>query len=123
MAVHESQSLFWENRVARSEAFAQRWWQRFAAEGSPLDSPTMLWRAMNPIVPGPNRVESDELSYGLHIMIRTDLELALLEQGLPVEDLPREWNRRYGELLGVTPADDAQGCLQDVHWSEGLDHR
>ena len=75
---------------------------------------------MNPIVPGPNRVESDELSYGLHIMIRTDLELALLEQGLPVEDLPREWNRRYGELLGVTPADDAQGCLQDVHWSEGL---
>ena len=120
MAVHESQSLFWENRVARSEAFAQRWWQRFAAEGSPLDSATMLWRAMNPIVPGPNRVESDELSYGLHIMIRTDLELALLEQGLPVEDLPREWNRRYGELLGVTPADDAQGCLQDVHWSEGL---
>jgi len=65
-------------------------------------------------------VEADELSYGLHILIRTDLELALLEQGLAVDDLPQEWNRRYGELLGVKPADDAEGCLQDVHWSEGL---
>lgn len=75
---------------------------------------------MNPIAPGANRVESDELSYGLHIMIRTDLELALLEQGLPVEDLPAEWNRRYQDLLGVKPLDDAEGCLQDVHRSEGL---
>jgi carboxypeptidase Taq len=65
-------------------------------------------------------VEADELSYGLHIMIRTDLEIALLEQDLPVEELPAEWNRRYGELLGVTPSNDAEGCLQDVHWSEGL---
>ena len=62
---------------------------------------------MNPLAPGLNRVEADELSYGLHIMIRTDLEIALLEQGLPVEELPAEWNRRYGELLGVTPANDA----------------
>ena len=75
---------------------------------------------MNPLAPGLNRVEADELSYGLHIMIRTDLEIALLEQGLPVEELPAEWNRRYGELLGVTPSNDAEGCLQDVHWSEGL---
>ena len=120
MAVHESQSLFWENRVARSEPFAQRWWQRFQAEGAAVDSAADLWRAMNPIAPGANRVESDELSYGLHIMIRTDLELALLEQGLPVEDLPAEWNRRYQDLLGVKPLDDAEGCLQDVHWSEGL---
>ena len=75
---------------------------------------------MHHLAPGVNRVEADELSYGLHILIRTDLELALLEQGLDVEDLPREWNLRYGELLGVTPADDAEGCLQDVHWSEGL---
>jgi carboxypeptidase Taq len=120
MAVHESQSLFWENRVARSQPFAQQWWQRFQAEGAPINSAATLWRAMNPIAPGINRVESDELSYGLHIMIRTDLELALLEQGLEVDDLPQEWNRRYGELLGVVPANDAEGCLQDVHWSEGL---
>ena len=120
MAVHESQSLFWENRVARSAPFAERWWQRFRSVGAPLDSAAHLWQAMNPVAPGTNRVESDELSYGLHIMIRTDLELALLEQGLPVEDLPTEWNRRYRELLGVVPANDAEGCLQDVHWSEGL---
>ena len=120
MAVHESQSLFWENRVARSQPFAQHWWQRFQAEGASIDSADTFWRAMNPMAPGPNRVESDELSYGLHIMIRTDLELALLEQGLEVDDLPQEWNRRYRELLGVVPVNDAEGCLQDVHWSEGL---
>ena len=120
MAVHESQSLFWENRVARSQPFSERWWQPFAAAGAPVTSSLDLWQAMNPMAPGCNRVEADELSYGLHILIRTDLELALLEQGMPVEDLPSEWNRRYGELLGVTPADDAEGCLQDVHWSEGL---
>ena len=120
MAVHESQSLFWENRVARSRPFAKLWWQDFVSAGAPLTSADDLWRAMNPLAPGLNRVEADELSYGLHIMIRTDLEIALLEQGLAVEDLPEEWNRRYGEHLGVSPADDAEGCLQDVHWSEGL---
>ena len=120
MAVHESQSLFWENRVARSQPFAELWWERFAAAGAPLKTPADLWKAMNPMAPGCNRVEADELSYGLHILVRTDLELALLEQGLPVEELPGEWNRRYGALLGVTPSDDADGCLQDVHWSEGL---
>ena len=120
MAVHESQSLFWENRVARSRPFAQHWWPRFKAAGAPLENSDDLWRAMNPLSPGLNRVEADELSYGLHILIRLDLELALLEEGLPVEDLPGEWNRRYRDLLGVTPANDAEGCLQDVHWSEGL---
>ena len=120
MAVHESQSLFWENRVARSLPFAHQWWQRFAEAGAPLTSAGDLWRAMNPLAPGLNRVEADELSYGLHILIRTDLEIALLEQGLAVQDLPNEWNQRYGQLLGVQPASDAEGCLQDVHWSEGL---
>ncbi|WP_413442406.1 carboxypeptidase M32 [Synechococcus sp. MIT S1220] len=120
MAVHESQSLFWENRLARSRAFSVGWWSRFAEAGAPVQGPDDLWRAMNPMAPGLNRVEADELTYGLHILIRTDLEIALLEQGLPVEDLPHEWNQRYRELLGVTPSNDAEGCLQDVHWSEGL---
>lgn len=120
MAVHESQSLFWENRVARSRAFSQAWWSRFREVGAPLGCAEDLWTAMNPLAPGLNRVEADELSYGLHILIRTDLEIALLEQGLAVEDLPSEWNRRYRESLGVTPDNDAEGCLQDVHWSEGL---
>ena len=120
MAVHESQSLFWENRVARSRPFAEQWWTQFAEVGAPLDGAEDLWQAMNPLAPGLNRVEADELSYGLHILIRTDLEIALLEQGLEVADLPAEWNRRYRDMLGVTPSNHSEGCLQDVHWSEGL---
>ena len=120
MAVHESQSLFWENRVARSRAFCDRFWQNFANAGAPFDSGEDLWNEMNPLTPGLNRVEADELSYGLHILIRTDLEIDLLEKGLPVSELPMEWNSRYEELLGVRPNTDSEGCLQDVHWSEGL---
>ena len=119
MALHESQSLFWENRVARSKAFSERFWQRFKEKGAPLSSSSDLWLAMNPLMPGLNRVEADELTYGMHILIRADLEIDLLENGLGVEDLPLEWNRRYEELLGVNPSNDAEGCLQDVHWSEG----
>ncbi|WP_320667285.1 carboxypeptidase M32 [Prochlorococcus sp. MIT 1307] len=119
MAVHESQSLFWENRVARSSSFAERFWPHFAKEGAPLKCGVDLWQAMNPLTPGCNRVEADELSYGLHILIRTDLEIALLEDGLEVEALPLEWNRRYQDLLGILPQNDTEGCLQDVHWSEG----
>lgn len=125
MGVHESQSLFWECRVARSEAFARRWQPRFfqalaRGEAGPWDDQARFWRALNPRRPGPIRVEADELSYTLHIALRYDLELALLEGGLPVEELPAEWNRLMVELLGVRPADAAEGCLQDVHWSEGL---
>ncbi len=120
MGVHESQSLFWENRVARSKAFSNRWYSRFVAAGAPIRSTEELWRLMNPLTPGLNRVEADELSYGLHILIRTDLEIALLEEGLEVEALPYEWNHRYTELLGATPSNAREGCLQDVHWSEGL---
>ncbi|HGY5547774.1 MAG: carboxypeptidase M32 [Prochlorococcus sp.] len=120
MAVHESQSLFWENRIARSRVFCEHWWPHFASAGAPLSCADQLWAAMNPLTPGLNRVEADELSYGLHILIRTDLEISLLEEGLPVEDLPEQWNQRYRDLLGVTPENDGEGCLQDVHWSEGL---
>ncbi len=119
MGVHESQSLFWENRVARSKDFSERFWTYFANEGAPLKNSSDLWQAMNPLIPGLNRVEADELSYGLHILIRTDLEIALLQEGLDVWDLPREWNKRYKDLLGVSPKNDSEGCLQDVHWSEG----
>ena len=120
MAVHESQSLFWENRVARSQPFAQQWWPDFEAAGAPLPSADALWSAMNPLAPGLNRVEADELSYGLHIVMRYELELALLEQGLPVAELPERWNHRFAELLGQPPDSDSNGCLQDIHWAEGL---
>ncbi len=120
MAVHESQSLFWENRIARSKSFSDRFWSEFSKVGAPLKSGSDLWLAMNPLSPGLNRVEADELTYGLHILIRTDLEISLLEEGLDVNDLPEEWNKKYRDLLGVEPTNDLEGCLQDVHWSEGL---
>ena len=122
MAVHESQSLFYENRLARSQAMACRWHPRFAqALGQDVwGSSQGFWRDLNPIAPGLTRVEADEVSYGLHVLLRYELELALLEGGMPVEELPSAWNRAMKELLGIEPSNDREGCLQDVHWSEGL---
>jgi carboxypeptidase Taq len=128
MGVHESQSLFWECRVGRSQAFAQRLEPSIAAALSlanpGLPSPWIngkgFWRCLNSLEPGLIRVEADEISYCLHIVLRYELELALLEGDLPVAELPDQWNRRMAELLDLRPAHDSEGCLQDVHWSEGL---
>ncbi|MEI6112862.1 MAG: carboxypeptidase M32, partial [Cyanobium sp. ELA712] len=122
MGVHESQSLFWECRVARSRAFADRWYPRFqaAAGVGAWRTSQAFWRSLNPLRPGLIRVEADELSYGLHIVLRYELELELVEGGLPVADLPAEWNRRMVSLLGLRPPSDSEGCLQDIHWAEGL---
>jgi carboxypeptidase Taq len=122
MGVHESQSLFWECRVARSRAFAERWHPRFCQGlgADPWGGVLGFWRALNPLRPGLIRVEADELSYCLHIVLRFELELALLEQDMPVEELPQQWNRRMQHLLGIQPPTDAEGCLQDIHWAEGL---
>jgi carboxypeptidase Taq len=122
MGVHESQSLFWECRVARGRAFAERWHPRFAAGlgADPWGGADGFWRALNPLRPGLIRVEADELSYALHIVLRFELEVALLEEGMAVGDLPGEWNRRMERLLGLVPPTDRQGCLQDIHWAEGL---
>ena len=122
MGVHESQSLFWECRVARGRAFAERWHRRFSS-GLGRDAwggAFGFWRALNPLRPGLIRVEADELTYSLHIVLRYDLELALLEQEMPVEELPQRWNQRLQELLGIRPASNREGCLQDIHWGEGL---
>ena len=122
MAVHESQSLFWECRVARSRAFAERWHPRFCVGlgGDPWGRAFGFWRHLNPLRPGLNRVEADELSYCLHIILRFELELALLEQDMSVKELPEQWNQRMQKLLGIQPETDSEGCLQDIHWAEGL---
>jgi carboxypeptidase Taq len=122
MAVHESQSLFWECRIARSRAFAERWHPRFCAGigSDPWGGAHSFWRALNPMRPGLIRVEADELSYCLHIVLRFELELELLEQQMPVQELPQRWNQLMGELLGIKPNTDSEGCLQDIHWAEGL---
>ena len=119
MAVHESQSLFWENRIVKSKSFAKRFFKNFVSEGCSLKSHLELWKSINHLQAGLNRVEADELTYGLHILIRTELEIDLIEGDLEAKDIPYEWNKRYEELLGIRPSNDSEGCLQDVHWSEG----
>ncbi len=119
MGIHESQSLFWENRIVKSKSFSKRFFNKFVSAGCSLNNYLELWKSINHLEAGLNRVEADELTYGLHILIRTELEIDLIERGLPAEDIPTEWNKRYDELLGIKPSNDSEGCLQDVHWSEG----
>jgi carboxypeptidase Taq len=76
--------------------------------------------AVNHVAPSLIRVQADEVTYNLHIIIRFELELALLADELPIADLPDAWNQKYREALGITPANHAEGCLQDIHWSAGL---
>jgi carboxypeptidase Taq len=108
--------------VARGKAFALRWQPRFAQilGRDAWGGVQGFWRALNPMRAGLIRVEADELSYCLHIVLRFELEQALLEQDMAVEELPGAWNRRMQDLLGLTPSNDAEGCLQDIHWAEGL---
>lgn len=119
MGLHESQSRFWENFIGRSRPFCQ--WLEGVAErhfpGKGL-SAEVLYRASNRVSPGLIRVAADEVTYNLHIAVRFELEAAIFE-GLAVRDLPDAWNARYAAALGVHPKSDAEGVLQDVHWSSG----
>ena len=123
LGIHESQSRLWENLVGRSQPF----WQgrlgalaeRFPQQLADVSVDAFV-RAVNRVAPTLIRVEADEVTYNLHVMIRFELEVALLDGSLPVADLPDAWNAKYGESLGITPPDDASGCLQDIHWAAGL---
>jgi carboxypeptidase Taq len=122
LGIHESQSRMWENFVGRSEAFWHWAHPRVqAAFGSAVAglSERDMYEAMNQIEPSFIRVEADEATYNLHIMVRFELERVLMNGDLPAGDLPHEWNRRYKEYLGVDVPNDALGCLQDIHWSGG----
>jgi carboxypeptidase Taq len=123
MGVHESQSLLWERCVALSPAFAEYLLPKLHAAfpAFPKDKTAkQLYEAMNTVTPRSLiRVEADELNYPLHIILRYELESALVKGTIAVEDLPRLWNERMQSYLGVTPDSDAQGVLQDVHWSAG----
>ncbi len=122
MGLHESQSRLWENHVGRSAAFWEYWFptmkQLFPAAVSGL-TPDCLYRAVNIVQPGTNRVAADEVTYHLHILLRYELELALLSGDLAIADLPGEWNARTAAMLGVEPVSDVDGVLQDVHWALG----
>lgn len=123
LGIHESQSRMWENQVGRSYAF----WEHFfpaAQQAFPqaLSDVTRdaFYGAINDVRPSLIRVEADEVTYNLHILIRFELEKALLEDELPVADLPGAWNEKYQHYLGVVSPTAADGVLQDVHWSAGL---
>ncbi|MBP1961837.1 carboxypeptidase M32 [Paenibacillus aceris] len=122
MGIHESQSRFWENVIGRSKAFWDRYYGELQTTFSPqidnIDVDT-FYKAINHIEPSLIRIEADELTYNLHIMIRYELEKGLFNGTIAVADLPKEWNAKYEEYLGVTPANDGEGVLQDVHWSGG----
>lgn len=122
MAVHESQSRFYENIVGRSEEFSRLLLAKTKAQfPGLLDDVTEdeFYRAINIARPSFIRTESDELTYSLHIMVRYQLEKRLIEGTLIVADLPNAWNQLMKEYLGVVPPTDALGVLQDVHWSGG----
>jgi len=121
--VHESQSRLWENLVGRSRAF-WRWAGPFLARRFPDQlagaTPEELYRAANRVARSLIRTDADELTYNLHVIVRFELELELLEGSLAVRDLPVAWRDRYQAYLGVAPIDDRDGVLQDVHWFAGL---
>jgi carboxypeptidase Taq len=122
LGIHESQSRLWENHVGRSLSF-WRWLlpraRHFLGRELAGFSPEDLHAEVNLVRPNPIRVESDEATYSLHVMLRFDLERALFRGDLDPRDLPGAWNDRIREDLGIEVRDDAQGCLQDIHWSMG----
>ena len=119
---HESQSRLWENLVGRSSSFWAHWYPRlrevFPTQLEDIDLET-FHRAINRVTPSLIRVEADEITYNLHIMLRVELEAALIDGSLRVRDLPETWNAKMLEYLGINPPNDAQGVLQDIHWSAG----
>jgi carboxypeptidase Taq len=123
LGVHESQSRLWENLIGRSRPFCAWALPRLAAQlpgglnGTSVDA---LYRGINAVHRSLIRVEADETTYNLHIALRFELELALMDGTLPVDELPHAWNEGIHRLLGLDVPDDAQGVLQDVHWGAGL---
>ena len=122
LGVHESQSRMWENMVGRSKEFWQYYIEDFKEcfphLPSDLDVDT-LHRAVNTVRPSLIRVESDEATYNLHIMVRYEIEKQLVNGNISVSDLPDIWNSKMEEYLGVTPPNNTKGVLQDIHWSMG----
>ncbi len=121
MIIHESQSRLWENHVGRSRGF-WRWalphYRDAFPDAPPLDVDS-LWPALHTVKPSLIRVEADEATYNLHIVLRFEIERDLIAGRIEVGDLPEVWNDLAEELLGIRPPDAAQGVLQDIHWGQG----
>jgi carboxypeptidase Taq len=123
LGIHESQSRMWENLVGRSREFWQYFYpkaQQYFPEALGQTQPDDFCFAVNTVSPSLIRVEADEVTYNLHIMLRFDLERDLISGRLAVDDIPTAWNDRFTSDFGITPSTDTEGCLQDIHWSAGL---
>ncbi len=122
LGVHESQSRLWENIVARSlpfwEYFLPALQKYFPAQYRDA-TPEAVYQAVNHVEASFIRVEADELTYNLHVILRFEIESEIFSGQLDVADIPARWNRGMKDFLGITPPDDAQGCLQDIHWAMG----
>lgn len=122
LGIHESQSRWWETRIGLSKAFWKHYLpiikQEFPGQ---IDNVSLdqFYKAINKVEPSFIRVEADEVTYPLHVILRFELESALVEGSLKVDEVPEAWNAKMKEYLGIVPPDDSQGCLQDVHWSMG----
>jgi carboxypeptidase Taq len=120
LSVHESQSRLMENHVGRSRAFWDLVTDTVNDHLGTGVSPREGYEAANRVYPDNRiRVEADELTYHMHIVLRFEIERALVAGELDVEEVPAVWNEKMEEYLGVTPEDDAEGCLQDIHWAHG----
>jgi carboxypeptidase Taq len=123
LAIHESQSRMWENLVGRSLPFWEHFYPRlqalFPAQFGNV-SLEKFYKGINKVERSLIRVEADEATYNLHVMLRLELEIAMIESKIAIKDLPEAWNARMKDYLGVVPPNDAQGVLQDIHWSGGM---
>lgn len=123
LAVHESQSRMWENLVGRSLPFWEHFYpdfqKLFPEQVGNVDLHT-FYKGINKVQPSLIRVDADEATYNMHIMLRLELEIGMLDGTVKVKDLPEFWNAKMDEYLGIVPADDENGVLQDVHWSSGM---
>lgn len=122
MNMAEAESRLFENNLGRSKAFWQFWLPQSKKEFSPeMDNVSLedMYRYINRLNLGPIRVNADEISYILHIIIRYEIERDLFDGNINVDDLPRIWNQKYRDYLGVNVTDDRDGILQDVHWADG----
>jgi carboxypeptidase Taq len=123
LGIDESQSRWWETLIGQSYPFWQHFFPLLQAEfpeqfnGIHLED---FYRAINHVKPSFIRIESDEVTYNLHIIVRFEMEKALIEGSLKVKDIPDAWNEKMREYLGISPQFDGEGCLQDIHWSLGL---
>jgi len=122
MGIHESQSLFWERMIGLSLPFWKLYWPKVKEHFSqiPKDvSAEKFYLAINKVEAGMIRIEADEVTYPMHIILRYELEKGLIEGTVEVDDLPKLWNAKMKEYLGIEPKTDSEGVLQDTHWSSG----